>query len=227
MVSVSVLIPAYNEEQRVGKTITSLWSTGKVQEIIVIDDGSTDYTGAVAAKYGARVIRLVQNQGKGKALTVGFSFQQGEFVLLVDADLQESAGETLKLLDPILKNQADLAVALFTPEKSGKGFGLARQTAQAGIKYLTGAMSKSPLSGQRAAKQKVWADLLPFSDGFGMEVGMYIDALQKGYRVMEIPLDLAHCPPGRNWAGFWHRGRQFYHICKTLMARAKNKSSKL
>lgn len=224
MVSVSVLIPAYNEEQRVGRTITSLWSTGKVQEIIVIDDGSTDDTGVVAAKYGARVIHLRQNHGKGKALTVGFSFPQGEFVLLVDADLQESAGETLKLLDPLRTNQADLAIALFAREKSGKGFGLARQTAQAGIKYLTGAISKAPLSGQRAAKQKVWVDLLPFSDGYGMEVGMYLDALQKGYRVMEIPLDLAHCPPGRNWAGFWHRGKQFYHICRTLAAKFRDKN---
>lgn len=238
---VSVLIPAYNESARLEATINSLWSMGKVMgqalretmglsldkakglvgEIVVVDDGSTDETAKVAEKAGARVIRLAHNQGKGKALTVGLAGVCGQIVLLVDADLQASAGEALKLVLPVLQEQTDLAVAIFERHKAGKGFGIARKIAQLGIKHLTGVEVKAPISGQRAARKHVLESLLPFSDGFGIEVGMYIDALRQGYRVMEIPLALDHCPPGKDFSGFLHRGKQFYQICVTLKSRAR------
>lgn len=224
---ISVLIPAYNESNRLAETIQSLLTTEEngeqIGEIVVVDDGSGDDTAVVAAASGARVIRLFRNQGKGRALTIGLASLQGEIVLMVDADLQASAGQTLKLIEPILQDQTDITVAVFPKDKAGRGFGLARKTAQCGIKYLTGAMVEAPLSGQRAAKRQVLESLLPFSDGFGLEIGMYIDALRRGYRVLEIPLDLAHCPPGKDLRGFWHRGRQFYHICRVLCAKMHDK----
>ncbi|HHZ17300.1 MAG TPA: glycosyltransferase family 2 protein [Peptococcaceae bacterium] len=216
---VSVLIPAYNERARLPSTLQALWSTGKVDEIIVVDDGSQDQTGVIAEAWGAKVIRFEHNQGKGRALSVGLAFTRGESVLLVDADLQESAAQTIRLLEPIRQGEADLAIAVFPRQEAGKGFGLARKTAQLGIKYLTGTVVHAPLSGQRAAKKEVFQNLLPFSGGFGIEVGMYIDALRKGYRIMEIPLLVSHCPPGRDWAGFLHRGKQFGQICLALSTR--------
>jgi glycosyltransferase involved in cell wall biosynthesis len=220
---ISVLIPAYNESNRLAETIHSLRATEEnweqIGEIVVVDDGSGDDTAVVAAASGARVIRLSRNQGNGRALTIGLASLRGEIVLLVDADLQGSAGQTLKLIEPILQGKADIAVAVFPKEKAGGGFGIARKTAQCGIKYLTGAMVEAPLSGQRAAQKQVLESILPFSEGFGLEIGMSIDALRRGYRVLEIPLDLAHCPPGKDWHGFWHRGRQFYHICRVLWAK--------
>ncbi len=238
---VSVLIPAYNESARLATTINSLWSMsesigqsrgettdlsteklpGIVGEIVVVDDGSTDQTARVAADAGAMVIRLAHNLGKGRALTAGLAVLRGEIVLLVDADLQASAGYALKLIEPIMHGQTDLAVAVFARGKAGKGLGLARRMAQFGIKHLTGVEVKAPLSGQRAAHKHVLESLLPFSDGFGIEVGMYIDALRQGYRVLEIPLALAHCPPGKDLAGFLHRGKQFYQICRTLKSKAR------
>jgi glycosyltransferase involved in cell wall biosynthesis len=220
---ISILIPAFNESNRLAGTIHSLRAAKEFRthsgEIVVVDDGSADDTAVVAAASGARVIRLSRNQGKGRALTIGLASLRGEIVLMVDADLQASAGQALKLITPILQGKADITVAVFPKEKAGGGFGLARKIAQLGIKYLTGAMVEAPLSGQRAAQKRVFESLLPFSEGFGLELGMSIDALRRGYRILEIPVDLAHCPPGKDWRGFWHRGRQFYHICQVLWAK--------
>ncbi|MDD2400678.1 MAG: glycosyltransferase family 2 protein [Clostridia bacterium] len=216
MNTISVLIPAHNEGERLATTIKALWNTNKIEEIVVIDDGSSDDTAIVASKYGARVVCSKKNVGKGKALTIGYSFVKGDIVILVDADLQESASLTVALVEPILKNEADLVIAVFPPDKRGSGFGIARYVAQVGIKLLTKKSLNAPLSGQRALKRKVLADLLPLTPGFGIEVGMTIDALRKSYRIIEMPLNLTHCSPGRNVNGFIHRGKQFYNICTTI-----------
>ena len=62
-------------------------------------------------------------------------------------------------------------------------------------------------------------DVLPFAQGFGMELGMTIDAVRAGYRVVEIELDLAHRASGRTLAGFAHRGRQLADFTRVYLAR--------
>lgn len=182
MKDISILIPAYNEEKHVYRTVQALASQGLAAEILVVDDGSTDRTAYWAGRAGARVFRLPKNMGKGEAVNYGLTKVQGEIVLLLDADLQDSAPAALKLLDAVRAGEADLAIARFPAGKSGGGFGLARRTAVWGIRRLTGAEIDAPLSGQRCAYRRVFQDLQPLAPGFGMEVGMTIDALRKGYR---------------------------------------------
>lgn len=216
MYGVSALIPAYNEGTRIAATINSLKQAPEIDEIVVVDDGSKDNTAEVAAAHGAKTVKLPANTGKGGAITAAFPYLHGETVLLIDADLQESAVLAAVLIEPIQKGQADVTIAAFTRKNSGQGFGLAKKTAAAGIKLITGAAITAPLSGQRCMKRETLAKLMPLAPRFGLEVGMTLDALRKGYRIYEIETELTHCPPGRSFSGFIHRGRQFRDICLVL-----------
>jgi hypothetical protein len=103
---------------------------------------------------------------------------------------------------------------------SRSGFGLALRTARWGVARLTGRVLKAPLSGQRAFAAAHIPLLMPLEPGFGLEVGLDIDALWAGLRVLEVPTTMAHAATGRDWAGFRHRGRQMAHILRALARRA-------
>lgn len=219
IMEVCVLIPAYNESKHIAATLQSLQTAGQWNEIIVVDDGSSDETGRLAGQNGATVIRLPVNRGKGGAINAAFPYIKSKTVLVVDADLQESAKNTIALVEPVSAGIADMTIARFPREKSGAGFGIAKKTAICGIRLLTGKTISAPLSGQRCMKTAVLADLLPLAPRFGLEVGMTIDALRKGYRIYEIETELFHAPPGRDMPGFIHRGKQFVDICLALGTR--------
>lgn len=118
--SLSVVIPAYNEARRLPKTLERVAHYAKgafpAHEIIVVDDGSSDATAAIASEFArkrdiknVRVLRAPKNLGKGAALRRGVMASQGEFVLLTDADLSTPIGEMDKLLRPI-RAGADVAI---------------------------------------------------------------------------------------------------------------------
>jgi hypothetical protein len=78
---------------------------------------------------------------------------------------------------------------------------------------------RAPISGQRALRAVAARDVLPFAPGFGMEIGMTIDAVRAGRRVVEVDLDLAHRATGRSPAGFLHRARQLADFVRVYLAR--------
>lgn len=210
--NVSVLIPAYNEEDRITQTIKHLSVLEEIKEIIVVDDGSEDNTGEKAAEAGARVIRLPTNRGKGTALNSGAAYITGEIVMLLDADLGLTAGEAQKLIYPIVRGEADIVIAKFPEVKIKSGFGLVKKLAYWGVYFLSGVKCSSVLSGQRAMTIEVFKKMLPFSKGYSVEVAATIKAAKMGYKIVEIPVNMSHRVTGRNWSGFYHRGRQFFHI---------------
>ncbi|MDX9871892.1 MAG: glycosyltransferase family 2 protein [Clostridia bacterium] len=224
MRGVSILIPAYNEAERIGASVQALRQAGFEGDITVVDDGSGDDTADIASKQGARVIRLTENRGKGGAIMAGQAYLQSEIVLLLDADLQDSAGQALLLAEPVMTGQADMTIAVLPQGNSGRGFGLVKRMAQLGVRMMTGKRVKAPLSGQRCMKKSVLESLLPLAPGFGLEVGMTVDALKLGYRLFEVETALCHDPPGRDWRGFVHRGRQFCDVCAALWRRAGGKA---
>src|SRR5437868_4165088 len=99
---ISAVIPAYNEAERIACTLSALGTVELVEEVIVVDDGSTDSTAAAADRAGATVIRTAQNRGKGAALTTGIQSASGNILLLLDADLGETASQASLLLEPVL-----------------------------------------------------------------------------------------------------------------------------
>ncbi len=218
---ISVLIPAFNEEERIGLTIQSVYQTLLLQdeefEIIVIDDGSEDGTGETAKMYGANVVSLPRNLGKGQAMNYGLKEAKGDILLLIDADLEESAKFVKDLLTPIWRDEADMTIGKFPVPKKKGGFGFVKGLARRGLKYFTGENFHAPISGQRALRRQVMDKIIGFQTGWGMEVAMTIDAHYHGFRIVEVPLKMTHRETGRNLAGFKHRGKQFKDIFVTLV----------
>lgn len=216
MKAVTVVIPAYNEAARIAVTVAAATGIPEVSEVIVVDDASTDGTARAAEAAGAKVIRLPRNSGKGGALSRGVAAAAGDVVVLLDADLGETAAAARALILPVLHGEADMTVAHFPPPKKKGGFGLVRGLARFGIRYFTGLEVKAPLSGQRALSKKVLPAVLPFAPGYGVEVALTVKAAREGYRIQEIPLPMHHRETGRDLSGFLHRGRQFRDVLLTL-----------
>lgn len=216
MKPVTAVVPAHNEERTVGATVRSLRGRPEVTEVLVVDDGSRDGTAHRAREAGARVIRLAANQGKGAALEAGIRAARGEVILLVDADLGEEAAKTTALLGPVLAGEADLTVAVLPSPPGAGGFGLVRVTARWGVRLLGGVRLQAPLSGQRAGWRRSLENLLPLAPGYGVEVGMLLDAARRRMVIREVPVAIHHHPTGNDLPGMAHRARQWRDVMLTL-----------
>ena len=215
---VVALVAAHQEASRVAATVEALLPIA--EEVVVVDDGSSDGTGAVALVAGATVLRASRRRGKGRAVEEALDrLPQAELWLFADADLEATAG----LLDPLVaavrEGNADVAVAVF-PRLAGGGFGIVKRFASRGIRLLCGFEAREPLSGQRAIAATALAAVRPLAQGFGLEVGITVDAVRAGLRVVEIPIEgLSHRPTGRGARGFVHRARQGVDIAGALLVR--------
>ena len=222
----SIVIPAYNETKRIASTVNaSRQALSGACEVIVVDDCSKDDTKEKAQAAGASVLRMPRRVGKGAALMQGTLICRGDVVVFLDADIGETALEIQRLIEPVETDKADMTIARF-PEHNHlqrKGLGSVKQTAHWGVKQLCKSELSAILSGQRAARRYTFLNLMPFAPGFGVEVGLTIDALRKGFRVIEVDCDMAHRVTGWNLAGFSHRSRQFYQVAKAIAARCVNR----
>jgi glycosyltransferase involved in cell wall biosynthesis len=216
--NVSAIIPAFNEQDRIGETLGALFKEEWVHELIVVDDGSHDSTAEIAAKWTDKVIRLPQNVGKAKAIEVGSKVATQPILLFLDADLRQSANLAKELIEPIWKADADMTIALLPPAKNG-GYGLVKKLAIWGIYRRTGYRLEAPLSGQRAIKRIVFEQYYRGDQGFGIEVGLSIDCLLGGCKVQEVNVPFTHREMGKNIPGFVHRIRQGVSVCQSLFVR--------
>jgi glycosyltransferase involved in cell wall biosynthesis len=218
---VFVIVAAYNEADRIDATLAALSGAFPGASLWVADDGSSDGTGAVAEAAGARVVRSERVVGKGGAVTLAARealVSKGSIALLCDGDLSASAERLRPLVEAVRRGDADLAVAAFS-RRVGGGFGLAVGFARWAIRRRCGLELRAPISGQRALRADTLAQTLPFAHGFGMEIGMTIDATRAGARVAEVELDLHHRATGRTLGGFLHRGRQLIDFARVYISR--------
>ena len=216
---VLALVVAHNEGETIAATVASLRTLGGLQEILVVDDGSTDATALEAAAAGVRVLVAPENLGKGSALERALErLPDRPAYLLVDADVGDTASEAAVLLEPVLGGELDLAIGRL-PRLPGGGFGLVKRLARWCIRRSCGFDPQEPLSGQRAVAGHVLAASRPLAPGFGLETAMTIDAVRLGFRVGEVPVAMRHRPTGRRLAGFVHRGRQGVDILRAALPR--------
>jgi glycosyltransferase involved in cell wall biosynthesis len=219
-----VILAAYNEADRIGATLSALAVALPGAPVFVADDGSTDATPEIARRAGARVVRSERVIGKGGAVTMGArealsAYGSSDLVILFcDGDLGESAAKLGSLVDVVRQGQTDVAVAVFA-RREGGGMGLAVGFARWAIRRRCGLPTRAPISGQRALRARALRDVLPLAHGFGMEIGVTIDAVRAGHRVTEIELDLSHRTTGRTFSGFLHRGRQLIDFMRVFLAR--------
>lgn len=223
MDSLAAIIAARNEADRIGDTVAALLGAFPGAAIWVADDASTDGTAELALAAGAQVVSRGRPHGKGANVTAAAEAALSaepapRLVLLCDGDLGASAILLEPLVAAVEEGECDLAVAAFS-RRVGGGFGLALGFARRAIRRLCGTETEAPISGQRAMRVEVLRKTLPFAAGFGMEIGMTVDAVRAGYRLGEYELDLEHRATGRTAAGFRHRGVQMRDFAKAYAAR--------
>lgn len=221
----AVVVAARNEADRVGATVAALRGALPGAAIWVGDDASTDGTAEAAMAAGAQVVSRGRPHGKGANVTAAAeaalsAAPEPSLVLLCDGDLGASAATLAPLVDAVERDECDLAVAAFS-RRVGGGFGAALGFARWAIRRRCGLETAAPISGQRALRTEVLRATLPFADGYGMEVGMTIDAVRAGFRLREYELDLSHRATGRSLAGFAHRARQLAAFARVYRSRRR------
>jgi glycosyltransferase involved in cell wall biosynthesis len=219
----AAVVAARDEADRIGATLAALRRAFPDAALWVADDASSDGTAEAAMAAGAQVVSRGRPHGKGAnvsaAAEAALSAEpEPRLLLLCDGDLGASAAGLAPLVEAVERGECDLAVAAFS-RRVGGGFGLALGFARWTIRRRCGLETVAPISGQRAMRVELLRATLPFARGYGMEVGMTIDAVRAGYRLGEYELDLEHRASGRSLAGFAHRAAQLGDFARVYLAK--------
>ena len=231
MPEVAVVIPAYNEADRVGATVAAARALPGVDVVVVVDDGSRDATAAAAREAGARTLRYARNHGKGMAMMVG-AREVAELdrrrpaggprhLLFLDADLGVTAACAGPLIGPVAAGEADMTIAVFASRVKLAGHGFVVRLAGSGIRRATGWTPAQPLNGQRCLTRAAFEAACPLARGFGVETAMTIDLRRKGMRIVEVEVEMAHRATGSDLPSQLHRARQLVDVGLALATRLR------
>ncbi len=188
--AVGAVIPALNEAPAIGSVVRALRQTGLVDEVVVVDNGSTDGTGAIARAAGARVVEEPR-RGYGRACLAGVRGLRTEIVLLLDGDSADDPGDLPAILGPIRSGEADLVVgartrgvergAMTAPQVAGN------RVAVTVLRALYGCRA-TDLGPLRAIRRQRLLDLDMREMTYGWSMEMVAKAARAGYRYREVPV---------------------------------------
>lgn len=212
-VMLSIIIPAYNEAQRIGATLVSIVNYLKRQnfnyEIIVVDDGSTDDTASIVQKFVKvnKQIFLICNQvnrGKGYAVRKGMLKAKGKFILFSDADLSTPFGEVEKLI-LWLKNGCDVAIGSRALKESQIEFHQPRYREWGGklfnkvVRVIAVRGIKDTQCGFKCFTNEVANRIFPKQclEGFGFDIEILYITKKLGFKVKEVPVRWRHSPESK------------------------------
>ncbi len=208
---ISAIISAYNEAARIGAVLEPLLAAPSVAEIIVVDDGSFDGTGDVAQRYGVKVVRLPENQGKGAAMAAGVRAAQGDTLLFLDADL---TGLTAQHVEDLVRaygaGDAEMVIAVFRKGRAATDF------SQRLVPFL---------SGQRIMPRHLWekAEALVQISDFGIETALTKLAFREGWRQKTVVWEgVSHVRKEEKrgfWLGLWDRLRMYADVVRSMFGR--------
>jgi glycosyltransferase involved in cell wall biosynthesis len=208
---VSVVIPAYNEGAAIAEVVSALAAAGPWHEIIVVDDGSNDDTGAHAAGAGASVVKHPYNKGNGAAVKTGIRRATGEHVLIVDGDGQHSAEDARRLVSKL--GEFDLVIgarSAATQASQARRFGNTALNRFAS--YLTGREIPDLTSGFRGGRRECLREFLHLlPNGFSTPTTTTLAFIKAGYNVAFEPTD-ARQRAGQSKIRFARDGVKFFII---------------
>ena len=200
----SVVVPAFNEENTIGDIISRLKVTIQKMdfdsEIIVIDDFSSDRTSEIARDQKIKVYSLRRHMGKGYALRVGFIKAKGEIIATIDSDGSHRPEELPHLLLPILQDKADLVIGsrfLRKKQVDGKRFNVAGVRIFNQLVRILKGFSDTQ-SGYRAMKTVVLERMVFDSAGYEIESEMLVKTALRGLRIQEVPISFKQRTYGRS-----------------------------
>lgn len=183
MENVSVVIPARNEAKHIAKVINVVKKTKNVNEIIVINNNSSDNTKEIAEKNGA-IVYDCKKVGKGNAMTLGKTVATGDIILFIDADIDNYSENFIdKMVEPIINENYDFVKSTF--ERSGGR--VTNLVAKPLLELTFPKLNKysQPLSGIIAGK-KSFFDKLVFEKDYGVDIGILIDAHKLKSKIAEV-----------------------------------------
>jgi glycosyltransferase involved in cell wall biosynthesis len=187
----SVIVPAFNEGLSIRQLVVDLQTAASWHEILVVDDGSSDDTGAQAGAAGARVIRHPYNKGNGAAVKSGIRQASGTFVLIIDGDGQHRPGDAVRLISQL--SEYDLVVAarsMATQATASRRLGNSLLNSLAS--YLTERPIPDLTSGFRAARRDCLLEFLHLiPNGFSTPTTTTLAFLKAGYSVQFVPVEAA------------------------------------
>jgi len=189
---VCFLVPAYNEAATIGEVLEGIAQLDLEPQVIVVDDGSTDETAAIAERAGVLVIRQA-NRGKGAAIRVAIPHIESEIVVIQDADMEYDPTEVPSLIDPIVRGAADV---VFGSRLSGgrpqRAYLFWHMIGNRFLSLLTGVLYNTTLSdmetGYKAFRADVFRSLDLRQDGFGIEPEITAEVCKRHLRVYELPI---------------------------------------
>jgi glycosyltransferase involved in cell wall biosynthesis len=191
-VKVSFLIPAYNEQATIGEVLTRIAALGLDAQVIVVDDGSTDATAAIAEASGATVIRQA-NQGKGAAIRAAIAAADGEIAVIQDADMEYDPADVPELIDPIVRGVADVVFgSRLRGGRPQRAFLFWHLVGNRFLSLLTCILFNTTLSdmetGYKAFRLEVLRSLDLRENSFGLEPEITGKVCRRKLRIYELPI---------------------------------------
>jgi len=184
--TVSIVIPAFNEEKSIGHVLETVMKVNSITQIIVVDDGSTDNTSNIVSKFAnVTLLKHEKNKGKGSAMKTGLKKVTNDIVLFLDADLSEiNQYQVESIIKPILDGEADITKTKFKRE-AGR---VTELTAKPLLQFFFPELNfDQPLSGQFAAI-KSFLDKIDLEHDYGVDIGIVLDADAQGMRIQEVDI---------------------------------------
>ncbi len=194
-----VIVPAWNEAEVIGRTISEVFVAEPDTAVVVVDDGSTDRTVQIAAEAGAEVLQLPFNMGVGAAMRTGFLYAQREgydYVVQVDADGQHDPANIPLLIEVLKAGEADIVIGSRFAEDRGYPISGPRKWAISMLSFvltrISGVRLTDVTSGFRAANRRAVEQYLRHypNEYLGDTVDSLVVAVKRGYRVAEVPVTM-------------------------------------
>lgn len=203
--TVCVVIPCYNEVSSIAEVLQRVEDVGVADEIIIVDDGSTDGTRAVLASIEAeehqhvRIIYHEQNQGKGAALRTGFAAAKSDVIIIQDADFEYDPREYSILLKPLEEGIARVVYGSRFLGGPRKAMNFWNMVANRGLTLATNILYNAILSDMETCykvfEREVAQDMIIHARGFEFEPEFTAKVLKQGIRIYEVPISYN----GREW----------------------------
>ncbi len=196
MRSVSVIMPVYNEEKTLSEIVRRVQKTGLADEIIIVDDGSTDGTREILselkAQAGIQVLRHPKNVGKGAAVRTGIKAAAGDVIIIQDADLEYDPREYANLLKPIEEGIADVVYGSRFLGAGRRPILFWNMVANKFLTFVTNFLYNTILTdmetGYKVFKREVVKDMPLHSKRFDFEPEFTAKILKRKVRIYELPI---------------------------------------
>jgi glycosyltransferase involved in cell wall biosynthesis len=196
--TISVVVPAYNEEATLAHVIRKLLEVAPVDEVIIVDDGSRDATYSIAtdlarAHSALRILKQERNAGKTAALRVGIAATTGDIVIIQDADTEYDPTELHNVVEPIVRGVADVVFgSRFLVRKATRVLYFYHFLANKFLTFLSNVFTNINLSdvetGYKAFRGDIIRNMIITSTGFGFEIEVTAKVAKLGCAIYEVPI---------------------------------------